>query len=621
MSLSPGDDGIDRRTYLAALAGASAASLAGCSEGGGDGGDGGDGGNGSGGDSGGDTGESGGGEQGERVPELVYEFSTGLGNWSEIEQTTADIASSNIEDALGVPVEASAKEVNTLWGEQFFDARVAHFYAGGFAPDPQGLDPNYFLQLYHIQYAGSQDGLNPSHYHNCEYTDLVEEQFFAPNLEEREGLVQQAMEVFSEDVAEINTFPVVGYSGMRTDQIELDEELLGDMGVSTLNFDFLINMQAIGDARPAVNVSGSVVSTDVHTQIQGPSFHHLWSTLVYSPLLRYDRNTEITTDLAENYEITDEAQTYTFELRDTTFHDGEPVTPEDVKFTLELYNSPHDGLTGAAGVIPYDSIETIDDRTVQINFPVSYPTYLTSAAPTALGILPQHIWEPAGAPEELDTLQLDEVIGSGPYVVDTFRQGEILQLEPNEDHYNVPNQGLDLRAFQDTQSAFREFQDGNLPILANPSGGMYRELEGMDDVFAESAESFTMSSISPQMSWGPCKFREFRLAVSQCLNRAEMNEAAAFGDSTPHLYSAPLAPEHDWYPDDHEGLTQIASDPQGDPEEARQTLEEEGWSWDDDGRLRYPPGADLSPKWGEEESPMDHPDEFPCVETIPEHLP
>ena len=44
----------------------------------------------------------------------------------------------------------------------------------------------------------------------------------------------------------------------------------------------------------------------------------------------------------------------------------------------------------------------------------------------------------------------------------------------------------------------------------------------------------------------------------------------------------------------------------------------EGWGWDDDGNLRYPADKDLTPQWPQGESPMDYPEEWPCVETIPD---
>lgn len=591
-----GKSGLDRRTFLAAIASAGASSLAGCA-----------------GDSGSAEGE------GERVSELTYLFTTGLGNWSSVEQATADVAAENMSERLGLQVSPSAKESTTLWQEQMHDERTAELYAGGFAPNPSGLDPNFFMELYHLRYAGNRDGFNKPQYHNCEFSNLAEEQYFASSEDERADLIQQAMERFSEDIAEIPTFPLVGYSAINTSQIVVDDELIGEMGPGGYNYNFMTNLETKTDQPPSLDVATAALNTTVHPQLTTIAYHGYWANLVYSPLMKWDQNYNLVTDLAEDYEVTNEFQEVTVTLKDHTFTNGDPVTAEDVVFTYDLYNTDYDGF-GAANNAEGE-VTAVDEKTVQFTFEASNPTFLRGGGLTVYGILPKAHWqEMMGEPSNLPNMDLsiDEIVGCGPYVPTNFEPNTILQLTPNQDHYNTPNQDLHLRAFTSPQAAYRAFQQGDLSIFLNPSGSMAREIEQQDNRQVDTGEAYTIGSISPQMSYPPFQFREFRLAVSQAIDRREANAVAANGDSTPMLHSNFVAPSHPFYPDDHEGLTKVSPSPEGSEEEARQTLEDAGYTWDGDGRLRYPADKDLTPKWPQGESPMDHPDEWPCVENIPE---
>jgi len=82
-------------------------------------------------------------------------------------------------------------------------------------------------------------------------------------------------------------------------------------------------------------------------------------------------------------------------------------------------------------------------------------------------------------------------------------------------------------------------------------------------------------------------------------------------DFDPIYESRVLLDTHPFSPPDDE-LTKFTDQPQGDSDGARRTLEEAGWGWDDDGNLRYPPDADLSPLWPQGEEPSA--DDFPCLD-------
>lgn len=148
---------------------------------------------------------------------------------------------------------------------------------------------------------------------------------------------------------------------------------------------------------------------------------------IYDPLIwvNPDGTGEPEPRLAESYEISDDGMTYTFHLRDDAFfHDGTPVTAEDVVFSLEMYqNSEYQG----SQVDGLDHAEALDDSTV-----VCYMQYPYS--PFLMGIGRVHIASKDyydKDPEKFAT----QPVGSGPYKFTKRDKGSSLTLEAFEDYY------------------------------------------------------------------------------------------------------------------------------------------------------------------------------------------
>ncbi len=610
---------IDRRAYLAALASGGAVSLAGClGDDDGDSGDSGDSGDNDDGDSDADS-DGDPSEQGERVPELTIEYFAGLGNYTASLADIADIASNNIEERLGVPVNIGSKEFITLYEERTSDSRNAHLYPDGNSPNPGNLDPTTLGDLYHIQYAGDVDGFNPTHYANCEYSNLMEDARFATSEDAFQEATTEAQQVFSADVGQWLLMPFGSYYAINTNQVVADEDLLGEQGLSGYNYDFRTNMEAAGDVTPSINVDAVVLRTLNFPMITHPS-HTDWANLVHSPLFRIDQNYERVPVLADEFEVENDFQQVTISIRDAVFHDGSTITAEDVKFTWDLYYSPYDNYVGAEPTWQIDSIEVIDEKTVQFNFPAPTPVFMQRGDITGFGILKKDLWDPK-LDDNFENLpeinfNTDEMVGSGPYELDTFEVERFASLTPFDGHHETPNQNLRLQAYTDAQAANRDFEQGNLSIYTTPNATQIRDLAEMDHIHTHRGEAFTAYHMYPQMSFPPFQFREMRLAGSQALDRREMSEVVTHGDSEPMLYANIFSSTNPEFPD--EGMTQISPAAEGSEEAARETLREAGYTWDDDDRLRYPPDKDLTPPWPQGESPMEYPDEWPCVEDIPE---
>jgi peptide/nickel transport system substrate-binding protein len=139
--------------------------------------------------------------------------------------------------------------------------------------------------------------------------------------------------------------------------------------------------------------------------------------LVFSGLYRRNADAQLTLDLARSVDVSVDDKTYTFTLRpDAKFHDGEPVTANDVVFTINAILNPawkSPLATGLQGI----TATARDQQTVVIsaNQPSAYlPSLLT------FGILPEHIWKNVDPNSPVVSSYNLKPIGSGPFKFENF---------------------------------------------------------------------------------------------------------------------------------------------------------------------------------------------------------
>jgi peptide/nickel transport system substrate-binding protein len=144
-------------------------------------------------------------------------------------------------------------------------------------------------------------------------------------------------------------------------------------------------------------------------------------TLVFSGLMRPDGKGSLTLDLAEKFEISEDGLSYTFTLKeDLEFHDGEPLTTDDIIFTVQLAKNPvlkSPTRANWEGV----EVEKIDNRTVRFTLRRPYAPFPENAT---LGILPKHIWGEI-SPDQILLSDLNlKPLGAGPYKIETVSTGD-----------------------------------------------------------------------------------------------------------------------------------------------------------------------------------------------------
>ncbi len=196
------------------------------------------------------------------------------------------------------------------------------------------------------------------------------------------------------------------------------------------------------------------------------------STLIYSSLMRYDRG-KLTEDLAQKYSVSEDGLVYTFTLKDNVrFHDGTPLTTDDIEFTIQkiqdaTLKSPR--RADWANV----TIKKISPIEIQFILKQPYSPFLTN---TTIGILPKHIWKNVDADQFIFSLYNIEPIGSGPYKLDSIKRdsGGIPQyynLVPFNRYYNGEAyiSLLTIHFYPNEKTAIEAYNAGIIESLAGIS--------------------------------------------------------------------------------------------------------------------------------------------------------
>lgn len=205
------------------------------------------------------------------------------------------------------------------------------------------------------------------------------------------------------------------------------------------------------------------------------------ASLIYETLVNFTPSFEYEPALAASWEISDDNRSVTFHLQpDAKWHDGEPVTAEDVKFSLLFvghkdYTGPRYsnveqivGMeawhTGAADDV--EGIEIVDEKTIKITTIQPFGPFLYQIG--GRYVMPKHIWgdvEVAKADQQRDLLE--NPVGSGPFVFKEFVKDQYVATTANENYWGGKPKvdGIVIQAVsQDTAQA--QLIKGEIDIMS-----------------------------------------------------------------------------------------------------------------------------------------------------------
>ncbi len=155
--------------------------------------------------------------------------------------------------------------------------------------------------------------------------------------------------------------------------------------------------------------------------------------LLFNGLTAHDGENQVVPCLAKRWTFDEASCTYTFYLEeDVKWHDGEPFTAEDVKFTIEAIMDPDNGSENAPNYEDVEEIAVLDEHTVSFRLSAPNAAFLDYMSMAAL---PKHLLEG----EDMQTSAFFRApVGTGPYKLAGWDEGQAITLERNEDYFQGP---------------------------------------------------------------------------------------------------------------------------------------------------------------------------------------
>jgi peptide/nickel transport system substrate-binding protein len=199
------------------------------------------------------------------------------------------------------------------------------------------------------------------------------------------------------------------------------------------------------------------------------------TSLVYSGLMKATPEGGLVPDLAKDYQISDDGLAYTFTLKDTAvFHDGSPITADDVEFTIQ---KAQDALLKSPRRSNWDSVkvEKIDDYSIRFTLKQAYSPFIQN---TTIGILPKHIWKNVDNESFPFSTFNTKPVGSGPYTINSI---------------STNNSGLPTEY---TLNSFKKYTLGRA-YINTLTLKFYTNEKNLLDAF-ENGDVESVNSISPQ---------------------------------------------------------------------------------------------------------------------------
>jgi peptide/nickel transport system substrate-binding protein len=277
--------------------------------------------------------------------------------------------------------------------------------------------------------------------------------------------------------------------------------------------------------------------------------------LVYDTPIGINQAGDFIPKLATEWSVADDGVTWTMTIRDdAVFHDGTPVTAEDVAYSIQLYKDTTDFPYMPSYASYFETIEAPDNTTVVLT--TAEPIGNFEANIVFMYVLPKHIWENAGDPIAFKNL---DMIGSGPFKLAEYKRREFTRLEANADYWGTPP-NIDEIIFQTYKNADARVQaliNGDVDAISEFPATAFSTLSNTPNVHVHAADigaggdltDILFNTVSPENcpteKGGKCTGHpalqevEVRRALAMALDKQNIIDVALLGLGSPGVGFVP----------------------------------------------------------------------------------
>lgn len=433
---------------------------------------------------------------------------------------------------LGLDIEVKAQPWEQMSEEVWYKRDKWDATAWQMVGRPERSDPDEIVfNLFHSSTA--EKGYNFIGYNNPEYDAVVQAQRSEIDPAKRKELIFKAQEILARDQPNMMlVHPKSTFAYNK--EVWKPESVVNQSGIGIRNTWTFLGIEPAGAKKDLVINSSDNVKAINPLYISGGV--DSWVTeLVYDRLLRVGADGLPKTWAAESFSWKDD-KTVEVKLKSgLKWHDGKPVTAEDVKFSFEA------AVGGEAPMYkPFAAnIKSMDVAGDTVTFHLNTPSasFVTSSL-AKINLIPKHVWEPilkdlAAKPENAESYQEQTPIGSGPYKFTSWAKNEEIVLAANTEHFNAPKVARwILRIVPNAEAALGMLKSGELNFIGEFSGDPQVLLDAAkQDPKLEVVSTVDMGFryIGFNMRRPPFNDPAFRKALSEAVDRQLIVKAAYRG--------------------------------------------------------------------------------------------
>lgn len=276
-----------------------------------------------------------------------------------------------------------------------------------------------------------------------------------------------------------------------------------------------------------VGIQQDIDSLDPHKATAAGTKEILFN--IFEGLVKPDENGSLICAVAEDYGISEDGLVYTFHLRDNVkFHNGDVVTCEDVKYSLERVAGLLDGTPLISTLSTIQAVDILDDKTVQVTVGTANTELIYSFVAAII---------PAGSGEEAEAAP----VGTGPFSFASYTPQQGITVEKNPDYWQEGLPYLDSVEFKivgSSDTALLELQGGSIDIYAYLTDSQANELKDSFQVL--SSPSNVVQALFLNNADETLSDVRVRQAICYALDKDMVNEFVAGGNGT--LISSAMLP-------------------------------------------------------------------------------
>ena len=312
-------------------------------------------------------------------------------------------------------------------------------------------------------------------------------------------------------------------------------------------------------------INADILTTDPQALNNGTTTSVLYN--VFSNLVKYDDAGEIVMDLAESYELLEDQVTWEFKIReDAVFHDGTPVTAEDVAWSLTRVMTDESS-SDYMNFSPLAEAVAVDDYTVHVVSKDPYPIMLQLLCKGGAAVLPKAYFEENG-----EEAWLANPIGSGPYQLTEYVKDDHVTLVPFADYYGEQNPDWEeviFRVVPESSTRVGELIAGNVDAVNMVIPTEWERVNGNEGTAVVNGPSTRVYQLALKTDKGPTADLRVRQAIDLAIDDQTIVDTILQGAGTPMLTRVPS------------GVNGCNEDLVGkynyDPERAKELLAEAGY--------------------------------------------